>query len=60
VHRAFLSIGRFKYNSNKNLINWMNVFEKMVIKIDPLKNTEDKLITQVVKILNILFMVKGP
>ncbi len=38
----------------------MKTFDKMVVKIDPLKNAEDKLIPQMVKILNVLFMVKGP
>ena len=32
----------------------------MVIKVDALKNVEDKLTPQIVKILNVLFSVKGP
>lgn len=32
----------------------------MATKIDPLVNTEDKLISQVVKILNVMFLINGP
>lgn len=32
----------------------------MATKIDPLANTEDKLIPQVVKILNVMFLINGP
>lgn len=35
----------------------MKTFDKMAVKIDPLSNTEDKLIAQVVKILNVLFLL---
>jgi hypothetical protein len=38
----------------------MKTFDKMATKIDPLANTEDKLIPQVVKILNVMFLINGP
>jgi len=38
----------------------MKVFEKMTLNIDPLVKQEDKYIAQVVKILNVLFLIKEP
>lgn len=38
----------------------MKTFNKMSLKIDPLAKTEDKNISQVVKILNVLFLLDGP
>jgi|JI10StandDraft_1071094.scaffolds.fasta_scaffold962277_2 hypothetical protein len=38
----------------------MKTFNKMSQKIDPLTKTEDKNISQVVKILNVLFLLDGP
>lgn len=55
-----LTLGRLTYTSNKNLAQWMKTFDKMATKIDPLTNTEDKFISQVVKILNVMFLINGP
>lgn len=38
----------------------MKVFDKMSTKIDPLTNKEDKFFAQVIKILNVLFLIDGP
>ena len=58
IFRGLLILGRLKYESNKNLTKWMQVFDKMAIKINPLTNTDDKNMAQVVKILNVLFSYK--
>lgn len=58
IFRGLLILGRLKYESNKNLTKWMQVFDKMAIKINPLTNKDDKNMAQVVKILNVLFSYK--
>jgi hypothetical protein len=60
AYRSLLTVGRVKYTENKVLPRWMKTFDKMAIKIDPFANPEDKLMGQVIKILNILFALPGP
>ena len=55
-----MTVGRIKFTDNKFLPKWMKVFDKMSVKIDPLTNKEDKLFAQVLKILNVLFLLEGP
>ena len=52
-------MGRIKYTDNKFLPKWMKTFDRMSTKIDPLTKTEDKLFAQVIKILNVLFLIDG-
>ena len=59
VYRSLLTIGRLKYSDNKVLLTWMKTFDKMAVKIDPLSSKEDKIVPQIIKILNILFLVNG-
>lgn len=60
IFRSLLILGRLKYESNKNLTKWMQTFDKMATKINPLVNKDDKNMAQVVKILNVLFSFKEP
>jgi hypothetical protein len=38
VYRGLLVIGRFKYESNINLTKWMQIFDRIAMKQDPLAN----------------------
>lgn len=38
----------------------MKVFDRMVGKFDPIANSQEKNVMQIVKILNVLFMCPGP
>ncbi len=38
----------------------MKIFDRMVVKFDPIANSEEKNVMQIVKILNVLFMCPGP
>ena len=60
VFRALLTVGRIKYTDNKLLPKWMKTFDKMALKVDALSDKGDKMMQQVIKILNILFNLPAP
>ena len=60
LYRALLTLSRLKYTSNQHFSAWLKIFDEMAVVKDPLADTEEKNMAQVVKILNVMFLLDGP